>query len=105
MYITIQIPILHLKCENKMIANVTTSKRFMSTDAEITTFHLILWWPFQILQYKKGHILYMQHCCDCSGNNTSAIKCGIAKYTKYKSIRIFGFGVFMQVCDKPFKNF
>jgi len=40
----------------------------MSTEAEITAFHLIFWWPFQILQYKTGHILYTQHCIDCSGN-------------------------------------
>jgi len=31
-----------------------TFEMFISTEAEITTFHLILWWVFQILQYKTS---------------------------------------------------
>jgi len=55
-----------------MIAEVTISKHFMGTEVEIRALHLILRWLFQILQHKAGHMLYIQHCCDCSRNNTSA---------------------------------
>jgi len=70
MCITIQTPVLHQKCENKMIAEVTTSKSFMSTEAEITSFHLILWWLFQILQNNADNV----HCYASSGNNTNVRK-------------------------------